>query len=92
MSDMASEHTLNQSSDAIGADIHASIAALREDIGRLGDDLARLVQIQRDAARGLVVDFDAELQNRIRKNPICAAFMLTFFGYVMGRRHRRRAH
>lgn len=93
MVDIANEHTptSNQQSDANG-DIRASLAALRKDIGRLGEDLARLVQIQRSKARGVVLDFDAELQNRIRQNPMSAAFMLTFFGYAIGRLRRRRAH
>jgi hypothetical protein len=79
--------------EAIGADVRASLAALREDVGRLGDDLARLVQNQRIASRGLVFDLETELQNRIRENPLTAALILTFFGYAFGRlRSWRRAH
>jgi hypothetical protein len=76
--------------EATGDDIRASLVALREDVGRLGDDLARLAQCQRNATRGRVLDFQVELQNRIRENPLSAALILTFFGYVMGRLHRSR--
>jgi hypothetical protein len=85
--------TPDQPCEAIGADVRASLAALREDVGSLADDFARLVQNQRIASRGLVFDLETELQNRIRENPLTAVLILTFFGYAFGRlRSWRRAH
>jgi hypothetical protein len=78
--------------EAIDVDIRASLAALREDVSRLGEDIVRLAQSQRNATRGAVLDFENELQNRIKANPLSAAMMLIFFGYVAGRLHRRRPH
>jgi hypothetical protein len=38
--------TANWSSEAVDADVRDSLVALREDVARLADDLARLVQSQ----------------------------------------------
>jgi hypothetical protein len=72
------------------ADARASLAALREDVQRIADDLARLAQAQREAANSVARDLEAELRRQMRDDPVRAALALAFFGYLMGRRRRRR--
>jgi hypothetical protein len=75
------------------AEARASLAALREDVQRIADDLARLARAQRESANNMARDVDAALRRQMRENPVRAALALVFFGYLMGRRRAwRRAY